>query len=137
MSCLCRAMTPSLTLLGTLLMPVAQAGAFELSGAWATQADLCSQVFTKAGNTIEFAELSDLFGSGFVIDGNRIRGKAAKCTINSTKQDGENIELTASCATSIMNQNVRFSLKVVNDDTINRIFPEISGMTLNYSRCKF
>ena len=137
MSCLCRAMTPSLTLLGILLMPIAQAGAFELSGAWATQADLCNQVFTKAGNTIEFAELSDLFGSGFVIDGNRIRGKAAKCTINSTKQDGENIELTASCATSIMNQNVRFSLKVVNDDTINRIFPEISGMTLNYSRCKF
>jgi hypothetical protein len=137
MSCFRRVVTPNLALLGTLLMQTAQANAFELSGAWATAADMCSRVFTKRASTIEFAELSDLFGSGFVIDNDRIRGKAAKCTIDSRKQDGENIELAASCATSIMNQSVRFILKVVDDDTITRIFPEIPGMVLNYSRCKF
>jgi hypothetical protein len=117
-----------------ILLPV-QAHAVELTGAWASQADLCKLVFTKKGNGIVFAELSDLFGSGFIIEGNRIRGKAAHCTITSRKQDGDNLELAASCATSIMNQNVRFSLKVIDDDNLSRLFPEIPGMTLKYTRC--
>ncbi|MBI5260678.1 MAG: hypothetical protein HY852_02525 [Bradyrhizobium sp.] len=110
--------------------------AFELSGAWASQQDLCSRVFTKKGNAIVFAELSDLFGSGFVIDGKRIRGRTAKCTISSRKQEGDNIELAASCATSVMSQSVRFNLKVLDDDTIVRNFPDIPDMTLRYSRCR-
>ena len=112
-----------------------RANAIELSGAWATEADLCSQVFTKKGNGIVFAELSDLFGSGFIIEGNRIRGKSAKCTITSRKQDGDNLEIGAACATSIMNQNVRLNLKVIDDNNLNRLFPDIPGMTLKYSRC--
>src|SRR5579863_3001368 len=66
-------------LFGAVLLPPAQAMAFDLSGAWATDAGLCSQVFTKKGNEVEFAELSDLFGSGFIIEGSRIRGKSGRC----------------------------------------------------------
>ncbi len=117
-----------------LILPV-RAHAIELSGAWATEADLCSQVFTKKGDGFVFAELSDLFGSGFIIEGNRISGKSAKCTITSRKQDGDNLEIGATCATSIMNQNVRLNLKVIDDNTLNRLFPDIPGMTLKYSRC--
>ena len=120
---------------GAVLMLPVRAHAIELSGAWATEADLCSQVFTKKGNGIVFAELSDLFGSGFIIEGNRISGKTAKCTITSRKQDGDNLEIGAACATSIMNQNVRLNLKVIDDNTLNRLFPDIPGMTLKYSRC--
>jgi hypothetical protein len=122
-------------LFGTVLMLPAKADAIELSGAWATEADLCSRVFTKKGNGVVFAELSDLFGAGFIIEGNRIRGKSARCTITSKKQDGDNLELAAACATSIMNQNVRFNLKVIDDNNLNRLFPEIQGMTLKYTRC--
>jgi hypothetical protein len=122
-------------LLGAALMLPARANAIELSGAWATEADLCSRVFTKKGNGIVFAELSDLFGSGFIIEGSRIRGKNARCTITSRKQDGDNLELVAACASSIMNQNVRFNLKVIDDNTLNRLFPDIPGMTLKYTRC--
>ena len=113
----------------------AQADAFELTGAWASQADLCKLVFTKKGNQVAFAEFSDLFGSGFIIDGIRIRGKSARCTIKSKKQEGDDLELSAACATSIMNQSVHFSLKVIDDNTVSRLFPEIPGMTLKYSRC--
>ena len=112
-----------------------KAVAFDLSGAWASERDLCGQVFSKKGSTLEFAELSDLYGSGFIVNGNRIRGKAAQCTITSQKQDGDNLELSAACASSIMNQNVKFNLKIIDDNNINRSFPEISGMTLKYSRC--
>ena len=117
-----------------VMLPV-EAHAIELTGAWASQAELCKLVFTKKGNGIVFAELSDLYGSGFIIEGNRIRGKSGRCTITSKKQDGDNLELAAACATSIMNQNVRFSLKVIDDNNLTRLFPEIPGMTLNYTRC--
>jgi hypothetical protein len=113
----------------------APAHAIELTGAWASQADLCKLVFTKKGDQVVFAELSDLFGSGFIIDGNRIRGKSAQCTIKSRKQEGDSLELSAACATSIMNSDVRFSLKVIDDDNLSRLFQEIPGMTLNYTRC--
>jgi hypothetical protein len=113
----------------------AQAMAFELSGAWATDAGLCSRVFTKKGTEVEFAELSDLYGSGFIIDGSRIRGKSGRCTITSRKQDGDNIELAAACATSVMTQNLKFGFKIIDDNSLSRLIPDIPGMTLKYVRC--
>jgi hypothetical protein len=121
-------------LLGGPVLP-GEAVAFDLSGAWASHRDLCGQVFTKKGSTIEFAELSDLYGSGFIVNGNRIRGKAAQCTITSQKQDGNNLELSAACASSIMTQSVKFNLKIIDDNMIDRSFPEVPGMSLKYSRC--
>ena len=135
MLCFRRLVFLGAVLFGTALMLPVRASAIELSGAWATEADLCSRVFSKKGNGVVFAELSDLFGSGFIIEGNRIRGKSAKCTITSRKQDGENLDLGAACATSIMNQNVHFNLKVIDDNNLNRLFPDIPGMTLKYTRC--
>ena len=131
-----RAGLAGFALTAALLAPMAQADAFELSGAWATDADLCNRVFARKGNEIGFAELSDLYGSGFVISGNRIIGKAAQCTIESRKQDGNGLDLTAACATSIMTQNMKFSLKVIDDNTITRTIEEIPGMSQKYSRCK-
>jgi hypothetical protein len=125
-----------LALTAALLAPMAPAGAFELSGAWATDAELCDRIFAKKGSEIVFAELSDLYGAGFVIDGNRIIGKAAKCTIESRKQDGDGLDLTSACATSIMTQNMKFSLKILDDNTIRRTIEEVPGMSLKYSRCK-
>jgi hypothetical protein len=121
--------------LGAALLLPAQATAFELSGAWATDAGLCSQVFAKKASGVEFAELSDLYGSGFIIEGNRIRGKSGRCTITSRKQDGDNIELAAACATSIMTQSLSFSLKVIDDNSLSRLFSDIPGMTVKYARC--
>ncbi len=112
------------------------AHAFDLTGAWSTNPELCGHIFTRKGNEVIFSELSDLYGSGFVIDGTRIQGKAANCTITSRKQDGDLITLSATCATSIMKQNAEFSVRVVNDSTIARLFPDIPNMAVSYSRCK-
>ena len=124
-------------MLGSSFFSVAEARAFELAGAWAGHADLCSQVFTKKDGKVVYAEFSELFGSGFIIDGDRIVGRAGTCTIKSRKQEGDSLELSAACASSIMTQDVRFSLKIIDDNTISRSFAEISGMSLNYTRCKF
>ena len=123
-------------MLGSSIFSVAEARAIELTGAWAGHADLCSQVFTKKDGRVTYAEFSELFGSGF-INGDRIMGRAGTCTIKSRKQEGDSLELSAACASSIMTQDVRFSLKIIDDNTISRSFAEISGMSLNYTRCKF
>ena len=119
-----------------VLVSSAPVNAFEFSGVWSTDAELCSRVFFRKDNQVEFAELSDLYGSGFIVDGTRIKGKAAHCTIESRKQDGDSLKIFAACATSIMNQNVEFHLKVVDDDNVVRSFPDIPGMSVKYSRCK-
>jgi hypothetical protein len=106
-------------------------------GSLGVSGDLCKLVFTKNGNTVEFAELSDLYGSGFLIEGNRIRGKAARCTITSRKQNGDNLDLTAACATRIMTQTMDFILKVIDDNNFARILPNIENMEIKYTRCSF
>ena len=104
-----RRLTPIGVVLFAAAMQTVPAQAFDLTGAWASQGDLCKLVFMKKGNALSFTELSDLYGSGFIIDGDRITGKTAKCTITSRKQNGDNLELGASCATSIMHLECRFS----------------------------
>jgi hypothetical protein len=136
MSCLGRTGLVCLALSGAALASTTQAYAFELSGAWATDGDLCNRVFTRKDNQVVFAELSDLYGSGFIIDDNRITGKAARCTIESRKQDGNDLELSAACASSIMTQNVKFKLKMIDDSDLERTFEDIPGMNLKYYRCK-
>ena len=121
-------------MIAAILLP-GGANAFELSGAWASASELCGRVFVKKGNAVNFAELSDLFGSGFIVNGKAIRGKSAKCAIKSSKQDGELTTIAASCATSIMTGDYQFSYKVVDDNTIVRLFPDIKDMTLRYFRC--
>ena len=135
MSRVCR-LVGAAFMLGSSVLSVAEARAIDLTGAWASQADLCSQVFTRKDNTVVYAEFSELFGSGFIIDGERIRGRTGTCTIKSRKQEGNSLELSAACASSVMTQDLRFSLKIIDDNNISRSFPEISGMSLNYTRCK-
>ena len=91
----------------------------------------------EEGQAVVFAEFSDLFGSGFIIDGNRIRGRTTNCTIKSRKQEGDSLELSSACASSIMTSNVRFLLKVIDDNNISRTVPDTEGMMLKYSRCSF
>jgi hypothetical protein len=85
---------------------------------------------------VVYAEFSEVFGSGLIIDGDRITGRTGTCTIKSRKQEGNSLELSAACASSIMTQDLRFSLKIIDDNNFARSFPEIGGMSLNYTRCK-
>jgi hypothetical protein len=113
----------------------AAAHAIDLTGAWATDATACGKVFATKGKKTSFRPDSDMFGSGFIIDGSRIRGRTASCTVTKTKEDGSVLHMLASCATEIMYSHVQFSVKVLDDNTISRIFPGIDSMELTYYRC--
>ena len=120
-----------------LVLLSGEAFAFDLSGVWASDRDLCDHVFSRKGNAVNFTELSDLYGSGFIVNGDAIKGKTAECRIKSRKQDGDVTTLVASCATSIMTGNYEFSYKVLDDNTLTRLFPDIKNMTVKYARCPF
>ena len=130
-----RSLAIAIALSSTAILQTVPAHAIDLAGAWASQSDLCKLVFTKKDKALSFTELSDLYGSGFIIDGDRITGKTAKCTITSRKQNGDNLALDASCATSIMTQNMTFLLKMIDEKNIARVIPEIENMEIKYTRC--
>jgi hypothetical protein len=112
-----------------------RAQAIELNGLWSSDPALCDKIFVKKGKQVAFSPLSDLYGSGFIIDGNRIRGKIARCTIKSRKEEGDTVLLAATCSTTIAAQELEFSLKTVDDNTVARIFPGSSAMRVNFHRC--
>jgi hypothetical protein len=121
-----------------ILAPFAQARATDLTGAWATSADECKNVFVRKGkaNQITFAPMSELHGGGFIAEPNRLVGRAAKCTIKARKDDGQTVNIVASCATDIMLSSVQFQLNVVNQDKIQRLFPGMPDMEIYYYRCQ-
>ena len=113
------------------------AAAVDLSGAWASNEDVCSKVFVRRGRAkqIEFTALSDQYGGGFIVEADRLRGKFARCKIKTKKEDGDSVTIIAGCATDIMLSNVQFSLKMLEPNKIIRMFPGIEDMAISYHRC--
>jgi hypothetical protein len=112
-----------------------QASAFDLNGAWAGDAGNCKQVFTRRGTQWAFSDNSDVYGSGFIVEGDKIIGKSGRCQIKARKDNGANINLIAACASDIMSQSMQFSLKEVDANTVTRVFPGMDGMDIQFSRC--
>ena len=130
------------TVLRLMLLPAcwgltdAHAAAADIEGVWASDASLCAKIFVKRGNSIALAKNADQYGSGFIIDGRKIRGKLASCSIKTTKEDGALVHLLAACATDVMLSNVQLSLRVVDRNKLVRIFPGVSDMEMGYERCE-
>lgn len=122
-------------LLAGLLSFVTPAQAIDLNGMWSSDPALCDKIFVKKGKQVVFSQLSDLYGSGFIIDGNRIRGKVARCMIKSRKEDGDTLLLSATCSTIIAPQDLELSLKTVDDNTVARMIPGSSAMRVDFHRC--
>ena len=122
-------------LFGSLLTLTGRVDAVELNGAWAGDADQCAKVFVRQGGKLGFTEMSDVYGGGFIIDGDQIVGKFARCRIKARKDDGANVNLVAACATDIMLSSVQFSLKELDANSIARLFPGIEDMEIRYHRC--
>lgn len=127
--------TMAMCLIGVSLGLSGPAFGFDLGGAWAGDADNCAKVFVRKGTQVSFSDMSDVYGGGFIIEGDYITGKFARCRIKAKKDEGTTINLVAACASDIMLQNVQFSLKEVDANTLIRLFPGMSGMEIKYARC--
>jgi hypothetical protein len=118
-----------------ILLMTRPAEATDLTGAWANDRAACGKVFAVKGKKISFHRNSDVHGSGFIIDGRQIRGRAATCRIIRTKVEENVVHMVASCATDVMLSNVQLILRIVNEDEVSRIFPGMQDMEIPYYRC--
>jgi hypothetical protein len=72
-----------------LLLLAAAAEARDLTGAWVSDAAACNKIFTGSGSKLSFAEDADVYGSGFIYQGNTLKGKNATCVIKTQKEDAD------------------------------------------------
>lgn len=114
------------------------ANAFDLNGAWTTDNSNCAKVFVTKNNRISMTRNSDVYGGGFIVQGNQIKGMAKACKITSRKEEGGVLNLIATCSTDIAVLGTQqFSAKIEDDDRITRTFPSYPEMATTYYRCKF
>lgn len=111
--------------------------AIELKGAWANDESACPKIFERRGDRIAISRSADIYGSGFIIEENRIRGQIATCAIKSRKQDGAVLHMHTTCSTDVALQDVQFSVRPESDNKIIRIFPGIAELDRPYYRCAF
>jgi hypothetical protein len=83
-----------------------------------------------------FTNFSGVYGRGFIVEADRLRGKFENCKIKSRNESNRTVNLVAACASGIMLSNVQFFLKVMDDNTVSREFPGIEGMDVKYHRCQ-
>ncbi len=108
----------------------------DLDGAWASDASVCDKMFVKRNAQISFAQDSDLYGSGFIFNGDKIRGKMASCNIKSRKGDGEILNIVATCSTDIaLLSATQFTLRIHDRSKITRLFPAMPEMETTFFRC--
>ena len=111
------------------------AHAADINGAWVSDVAVCQKVFEKRGNSVSFAKGSDIYGSGFIIDGNQIRGRIAMCNIKARRQQGPIVNIIAVCSTDIAIDTMQFRLRVEGPNKVVREFPGMPDLEMNYERC--
>ena len=112
------------------------AKAFDLNGAWASDGSACNKIFQVNNKATSIRRESDLYGSGFIVDGDQLRGKVAKCAVKSRKEDGQMLHLIAVCSSDIALSTVQFTVRADNDNQLTRIFPGVPEMSVSYMRCR-
>jgi len=110
--------------------------AADISGAWASDASVCSKVFIKNNNRISFAPDAELYGGGFLVEGNQATGTFQKCKIKSMKSDGATVHLIAACSDGVMVSDLQFTVKRVGDDQITVGSTGPVDMENSYVRCR-
>ena len=111
--------------------------AFDLNGAWTTNPENCSKVFERKNNDISFTHNSDVFGSGFIVKGDQVRGPAKTCKITNRKEEGSVLHLIASCTTDIAVLGTQeVSAKINDDNRLTRIYPSFPEMGIPFFRCR-
>jgi hypothetical protein len=113
------------------------APAADINGTWISDVAMCQKVFERKGGRVLFAKTADIYGSGFIIEGNQIRGRMATCAVKARKEQGDVVNIIATCSTDIAIDTAHFSLKVIGPNRIVREFHGMPEMSMPYERCQF
>jgi len=103
--------------------PQAQAQAADMTGAWAKDVAACENIFARNGSSIRFRSGAHRYGTAFIIENDRIRGRIANCKVK--WRQGPAPELAATCTGNVFD-TAHFTLKVIDDQQLGRV---VSGKT--------
>jgi hypothetical protein len=124
----------ALALLATLSLSPSTYAA-DLKGAGASDASVCSKVFAKSNNRISFMPDAELYGGGFLVEGDRATGTFQKCNSKSIKDDGTDVHMIAACSTGVEVSNLQFNVEIVGHDQITVSSNGAVSVTNSYVRC--
>jgi hypothetical protein len=119
----------------SLMVFISSGQATDLNGLWASDKEVCGKVFVTEGGKTSFQRDADLHGSGFIIEGQQIRGRIATCKLLRIKVEQPLVHMLASCATDIMLSSVQFTVRVLEPDRITRVCPGFEDMEMPFYRC--
>lgn len=117
------------------LLFFSHAYAADLDGAWASNPNVCSQIFIMKNNKISKAHYADMYGRGFVIEGDEVTDELATCHIKDRKVDGNIIRLTSDCSTSMGNFTDQIILRLDGNDRVTRFSVGTRETGLAYFHC--
>jgi hypothetical protein len=134
-------MTNQITIRGAVLaacivLSNQTAHAFDFTGAWSSNPSACKQIFEKKDSVVTMQPDADMHGDGFIVRSNSIVGKGATCQIKASRKVGPITHLVAECAAgNVAFSTFQLSYRVVDDNTIVRIYPGVEELNTQYSRC--
>lgn len=98
-------------------------------------AAFCQEVFEKKGPQLSFVQGFGPYGNGFIVEGNQIRGRIARCAIRTRREQGAVINFIAVCSTDIAIDTMQFRLRVEGPNKVVREFPGMPDMEIAYEQC--
>ena len=124
-----------LVMLVFLVTQSASTQAANLNGAWTVDASACGQVFVKENNKLTFRPDADLHAGGVIVQGKQITGTFQKCTVKSLRDDGVNVQVTASCSDGVAVSDVTFDLKISGENKFTLSSKAPVPVEMQYARC--
>ena len=109
--------------------------AVDINGVWASDAAQCKNIFVKSSNAVSFSKDADLHGSGFIVEGNQLRGKMGACTVKARKDEDPVVNIVAVCSTDIAISTVQFRFRMIDPNRVLREFPGMPDLQMGYERC--
>ena len=124
-----------LVMLVFLVTQSASTQAADLNGAWTVDASACGQVFVKENNKLTFRPDADLHAGGVIVQGKQITGTFQKCTVKSLRDDGVNVQVTASCSDGVAVSDVTFDVKMSGENNFTLSSKAPVPVEMQYARC--
>jgi hypothetical protein len=124
---------------GVLLLwaaPASAASISELQGAWIINSAECSDAFTKRNGRFAFKPNQRNADTSFIINGERIQGARATCTLGSERQTPDGFRAVLDCSTRMMVGALPISFRVPNANTIVKFDPDFPELETTYTRCQ-
>lgn len=107
-----------------------------LQGAWTLGGVDCGETFVKNGSTWQFKDRDSSLNTGLIIEGKKMLGPGATCTIGRVTNKGDHLVVSLGCEDAIMFNTVSVAIKIVDDSHFERIDPEFPESFGTYSKCQ-